>query len=132
MMQSIIELINSNGVVFSFVSLLSGLLIGYWLRIEGDKRKEFNDVALKIRDALKSSLSGNGHCLSGIDRKDMELFSHLLRWWQRSRFAKIWTSYEAECQKCQTQEGTYGSVVYHKTERLENLLRQAISFTSLR
>lgn len=131
-MQLIIELINSNGVVFSFVSLLSGLLIGYWLRIEGDKRKEFNDVALKIRDALKSSLSGNGHCLSGIDRKDMEFFSHLLRWWQRKRFAMIWASYEAECKAYQTQDMVYGSVVYQKTERLEKLLQQLISFTSLR
>lgn len=131
-LQTFIDLINTNGVVVSIVTFLLGLLLGHWLRIEGDKRKEFNEVALRIRVALKSSLSGDGHCHAGIDPKDMELFSHLLRWWQKSCFTKAWASYEDECKKCQTQDAVYGSVAYQKTERLEKLLQNIIRFTALR
>jgi len=130
--QTFIDLINSNGVVVGFVTLLLGLLIGYWLRIEGDKRKEFNEVALKIRVALKSHLFVNGHCPAGVDRKDMELFFHLLRWWQKSRFTKAWSSYEAECKNCESQEEVYGTIVYQETERVKKLHQHVISFTSLR
>ncbi|MDP1996586.1 MAG: hypothetical protein Q8J90_05275, partial [Gallionella sp.] len=109
-----------------------GLLLGHWLRIEGDKRKEFNEVARRTSDALKSSLAGDGHCHAGIDPKDIELFSHLLRWWQKSCFTKAWASYEDECKSCQTQDAVYGSVEYQKTERLEKLLQHVICFTALR
>ncbi|MDP2759460.1 MAG: hypothetical protein Q8O64_03510 [Sideroxyarcus sp.] len=131
-LQTFIDLINANGVVVSLVTFLLGLLLGHWLRIEGDKRKEFNEVALRIRVALKSSLSGDGHCHAGVKREDMELFSHLLRWWQRGGFTEAWALYEAECKNCQTQDPVYGSVVYQKTERLEKLLQDVISFTVLR
>lgn len=131
-LQTFIDLINTNVAVVSLVTFLLGLLLGHWLRIEGDKRKEFNEVALRIRVALKSSLSGDGHCHAGIDPKDMELFSHLLRWWQKSCFTKAWASYEDECKNCQTQNAVYGSVEYQKTERLEKLLQRVITFTELR
>jgi len=130
--QTFIDLINTNGVVVSLVTFLLGLLLGHWLRIEGDKRKEFNEVALRIRVALKSSLSGEGHCHAGVKREDMELFSHLLRWWQRGGFTEVWALYEAECKNCQTQDAVYGTVVYRKSERLEQLLEQVILFTALR
>jgi hypothetical protein len=130
--QILIDLINTNGAVVSLVTFLLGLLLGHWLRIEGDKRKEFNEAALRIRVALKSSLSGDGHCHAGIDPKDMELFSHLLRWWQKNRFKEALAVYEAECKNCQTQDEVYGSVEYQKTERLEMLLQHVICFTALR
>ena len=132
LLQTFIDLINTNGVVVGLITFLLGLLLGHWLRIEGDKRKEFNEVALRIRIALKSSLADNGRCPAGIDPKDMELFSHLLRWWQKSSFIKAWASYEAECKNCQTQDAVYGSVEYQKTERLEKLLQHVICFTALR
>lgn len=128
----LLDLINSNGVVVGIVTLLLGLLVGYWLRIEGDKRMEFNDVALRIRVVLKNSKAGSGHCSAGIEQKDIELFSHLLRWWQRRRFTAVWALYEAECKSCQTQDPVYGSVVYQKTERIEKLLQNIIRFTALR
>lgn len=131
-LQTFIDFINTNGVVVSLVTFLLGLLIGHWLRIEGDKRKEFNEVALRIRVALKSSLFGDGHCHAGVKREDMELFSHLLRWWQKNGFIKAWASYEDECKNCQIQDPVYGSTVYQKTERLEKLLEQVICFTALR
>lgn len=130
-LQTFIDLINTNGVVVSLVTFLLGLLLGHWLRIEGDKRKEFNDVALKIRVVLRRSKAGGGHC-SGIEQKDIELFSHLLRWWQRRRFTAAWALYEAECKNCQIQDPVYGSTVYQKTERLEKHLQDVISFTALR
>ena len=131
LLQTLIDLINSNGVVVGIATLLLGLLVGYWLRIEGDKRKEFNDVALKIRVVLKRSKAGSGHC-SGIEQKDIELFAHLLRWWQRRGFTEAWALYAAECKNCQTQDLVYGSIVYQKTEQLEKLLQDVISFTALR
>ena len=131
-LQTFIDLINTNAAVVSLVTLLLGLLLSHWLHIGDDKRKEFNEVALKISIVLKSSLSGDGHCHAGVDPKDMELFSHLLRWWQKSCFKKAWASYEDECKNCQTQDAVYGSVEYQKTERLEKLLQQVICFTALR
>lgn len=51
-------MIKGNPLSFGIINFLLGLLVGHWLAIGRDKRKEFNQAAMPIRTALLQQLHG--------------------------------------------------------------------------
>ena len=79
---------------FSGAAFFTGLLIGNWLTIGRDKRREFNEVAIVIREFL---ISARKHP-SPTNRMptDVQLDAFLIRlpFWKRRGFSKAWTRYK--------------------------------------
>jgi hypothetical protein len=68
-MSWITEQINDNAPIFSILTFLIGLLVGNWLSIGRDKRKEFNDIAVPEYIKLKKQIDSlqTGNFIAGIE-----------------------------------------------------------------
>ena len=120
-------------LAFGLLTFLGGLLIGHRMTLSRDRRKEFNEVAARIRVALKSRTQSPRPYFgtSGrIDGTDMELFLHLLSALSRRKFEQAWSRYEAECKNTNTD--SLGGVSYKNPETVVEHLNEALNFASLR
>jgi len=91
--------------LISFLTFLLGLLLGNWLAIGRDKRKEFNDAVAPVRSWLLSERDELSPYNKSPSRNEMDLFVHYLRPWQRSRFRRSLERYRAACQAAMYQDG---------------------------
>jgi len=63
-------------IIINIIVLIAGILIGNWLAIGRDKRKEFNQIADKVHLALKresENLRSNGPKYNGPTNDQLEL-----------------------------------------------------------
>ena len=118
-------------IYVSLWTFFLGLLLGHRLALWRERRKEFNEVALRIRIALKDHLANMRPGQAIIKKEDMELFSHLLPWWRKRGFVKACASYTDACINAQ-QQTCSGELYYRETQHIVKALNHAISFTSLR
>lgn len=51
-----LDVIKENAVIFGIVNLLVGVILGHWLTIGRDKRKEFNEIAFQVRQSLLTQI----------------------------------------------------------------------------
>ena len=123
----------SETIYASLFTFFLGLLLGNRLALWRERRKEFNEVAVRIRVALKERADDPQPYFSTaekIEKADMELFIHLLPIWKRSRFKRVWQVYEAERKFITRDEA--GQAYYESPQKVANALQNAISFTVLR
>ncbi|MBF6022798.1 hypothetical protein [Lysobacter niastensis] len=96
----------------SFITFLLGLILGHWLAIGRDKRKEFNDAVAPIRKWLLTEQDGPSPYNKRPSQHEIDLFMHYLWPWQRSAFRKHLGSYRQACEASMTQDGA-GQVFYN-------------------
>jgi hypothetical protein len=114
----------------SFLSFCLGLVLGHRLTLWRDRRKEFNEVALRIRTGMKARLADLRPFHAKLEADDIELFVHLLGWRKRRGFEKAWANYELKC-KDLGRTGL-GDVYYKDTDTLADAIRKVLPYTSLR
>ncbi len=98
-----------------------------------ERRREFNEVAARIRVALKSRATDPRPYFSTtdhIDGADREVFEHLLGPIKRTRFRRAWAEYEAECKR--TKQDSFGDTFYQNPNAIAVWLNRLIGFTKLR
>jgi hypothetical protein len=81
-----------------------GLLLGNWLALGREKRKEFNEAVAPVRSWLlmqRDELSPYNKIPS---RDELDLFVHHLSPWQRSSFRRNLENYRAACQRAMYQD----------------------------
>ena len=72
----------------SLVTFFLGLLLGHWLSIGRDKRKEFNEKALELNSKFYDYIEkDNDHFLPNI--KDLTLFASYIPWRKRRLFINL-------------------------------------------
>ena len=90
--QYIHQLFIDNPEAFSCIGFLGGLLVGNWLSIGRDRRKEFNDIADPIRVALIGARSGpSAHFVLGEAEVDRIIYT--LPVWKRRGFSLALSKY---------------------------------------
>ncbi len=90
--------------LISFLTFLLGLLLGNWLAIGRDKRKEFNDAVGPVRSWLLMQRDELSPYNKSPSRDEIDLFVHYLRPWQRSSFRLNLEKYRAACQAAMYQD----------------------------
>ena len=123
----------SESIVVGLFTFFLGLLLGHRMSLWRERRKEFNEVAVKIRVALKSRRdrpSTRFSKASEIESKDMEVFVHSLSSWKKARFQRTWNAYESECTR--TKQDALGQTSYEDSEAVAAALDRAIPYTTLR
>jgi hypothetical protein len=120
-------------VAFGLLTFLLGLIVGHRMTLWRERRKEFNEVAARVRVALKSrsqNLRPYFGTAGKIAATDMELFEHLLGRWHRPGFRRAWANYEAACKE--TVQDTLGRSSYPNPEAISAALERVVLFTALR
>ena len=117
--------------LISFLTFLLGLLLGNWLAIGRDKRKEFNEAGAPIRGWLlkakdKPSPFGRWPTDQEIDR-----FIHCLSPWRRSSFVKHLSDYRALHHSVQVTDAA-GQVSYIVDAGVRRKLNELFRYTKPR
>lgn len=84
--------------LFSLISLILGLLIGahlnYWNALKLARRKEFNDIAERVRPLLEKELIERNPFSEKPKASDLYLIRSKMRWWRKDGYGKAVLSYE--------------------------------------
>lgn len=114
--------------LISFLTFFLGLLLGNWLAIGRDKRKEFNEAATPVRGWLlgvRDQPSPYDRCPS---EQEMDRFVHYLFAWQRTRFLKHLKKYRELHHALQVQDSV-GQVFYSSDSEIRDELNELFKYT---
>lgn len=117
--------------LISVLSFLLGLILGHWLAIGRDKRKEFNEAAAPIRGWLLGAKDSPNPYMQWPSEQELDRFSHYLWPWQRSAFNKRLATYRALHQATQVQDAA-GQVSYGDDAGIRRELNALFKYTSPR
>lgn len=123
----------SDSVIVGLFTFLLGLVLGHRLTLWREQRREFNEVATRVRVALRARLSNPSPYFGTagrIDASDLEMLEHLLGPWGRTKYRKAKDDYEAECKK--TRSDTLGQVSYENPSVISSELAKVLKTISLR
>ena len=93
---SIEQIINSYPSVFGLVTFFAGLILGNWLAIGRDKRKEFNEAALPIREWLLAEIARPHPPRKQPTMAHLDQFIQRLSIFSRKRFIKAYDLQKTE------------------------------------
>lgn len=114
--------------LISLLTFFLGLLLGNWLAIGRDKRKEFNEANAPIRAWLlkeKDDPTAYGRSPSDVE---FDRFIHLLPAWKRSSFRVHLDKYK-ESHKRNLVQDAYGSCTYSDVEEVRRALNNLFIYT---
>jgi len=112
----------------SFLTFLLGLLLGNWLAIGRDKRKEFNEAGSPIRGWLLRAKDSPDPYSRWPTDQEIDRFVHCLMPWQRSRFLAHLETYRSLHQSVQVQDGA-GQVSYSDDTGIRYELGELFRYT---
>lgn len=107
MFTELLHSFNSYSVVFSFITLIIGIIVGNWQAIGRDKRKEFNDLSIDLFTALSNQIKHGRYAVSA-DTKVCLLIEHYIPVYKRARFRRHVRRYESAQQDISTYDPTSG------------------------
>lgn len=123
----------AESAIIGLLTFLLGLIVGHRMTLWREQRKEFNEVAARIRVALKSRLKSSRPrfgTFGKIDAIDIEIFEHLPGRWKRWGFRRAWHNYETACE--QTVQDAYGQSSYRNPYIVSQALDKVVSYTLLK
>jgi|SRR5690348_4907731 len=123
-------LVMNTGLV-GFVTFLLGLLLGNWLAIGRDRRKEFNEAVTPIRIWLLRAKDNESPCTPWPPREIFDRFLHYLRPWQRSVFVRHFQKYRSLLEEGETTDAA-GQVHYKDGPEIRGELNALFKYTKRR
>lgn len=111
------------------LSFLAGLFLGHRLAIGRDKRREFNDAALPIREWLLKEIESVGW--RRPSEIEIDTFEACLSAWQRRRFVAALQAYRSEF-TAQTRQDGSGGLYFENEEPIKQLARSCLKYTKRR
>ena len=115
----------------SIITFLLGLLLGNWLAIGRDKRKEFNEAAAPIRDWLIKEKEAPNPYSACPSAQEFDRFAQCLRLWEKAGFIQRLSRYRSLHTSAQTQDAT-GQVFYSNDSEIRSELNKLFKYTAAR
>lgn len=118
-------------ILVSLLTFLLGLILGHWLAIGRDKRKEFNKALEPIRVWLLRAKDSPSPYTEWPSEEELDRFIHYLRPWQRASFQKHLGRYK-ELHHSQQVQDSYGQVSYRNDMEIRHELYNLFKYTRRR
>ncbi len=100
-------------LMWSGLSFLLGLLLGHWLALGRDKRREFNEAAAPIRRwAARHVSDPRNHAGEMPTDAEIDAFSQRLGWWNRRKFDRAKATVSSGYQYSEYNPETGGQELY--------------------
>ena len=110
------------------ISFLGGFLLGHWLALGRDKRREFNEITKPIRDRIIAVREAPHPLHSELfSAADIDLVNSVLPFWQRKRFTRSCNAYKRE-KNGPVSIGEFGVLYYQDTREMVKQLNRLLSF----
>lgn len=117
--------------LLSILTFLLGLLLGNWLAIGRDKRKEFNEAASPIRGWLIKEKDAPNPYSACPSAQEFDHFVQCLRHWEKSAFVQRLSRYRSLHTSAQTQDAI-GQVFYSNDLEIRGELNKLFKYTAAR
>lgn len=114
------------------VTFLLGLLLGNWLALGRDRRKEFNDAADPVRSYLLLQRAGPSAYGKVPGVLELANVGDRLPRWRRLGWASAWERYQATCQQGLVHEPTYGGAFYPDDSAIVAAIDACLPYVRLR
>ena len=125
----------STEIITNIASLILGIILGNWLAIGRDKRKEFNEVAdvvhLKLKKELKN-VGETGALVSGPTAKDFENFKRRLPFFKKKNFTKALEKYRVNKTMDNWAHDEYNQPFYKDSKMVSESIEGLLKFTDRR
>lgn len=121
-----------SSALFSAASFLTGLLLGNWIAIGRDKRKEFNETARLIRAGFLRRRDKPTPYDPTPSLVELDLFMQQLPRMRRQGFRMALDRYDRAKKAAYSQEKEYGQVFYRDTRDITRCIDAILAYTRLR
>lgn len=126
--EQIQPIIRSNAELLGLLTFFIGLGLGHWLALGRDKRREFNDAALPIREWLLSQIQRPSPMSRFPADIDIDLFIQCLPIWKRRGFSSAYEKQKQEREKAISRDSV-GGVFYAENGAIIEALRICLPYT---
>lgn len=127
-LQDIHDLVKENAELFTALGFFVGLLLGNWLALGRDKRREFNDAALPIREWLLGQIKNQSPIVRSPAEIELDLFTQCLPFWSRRGFRRAYEKQKQEREKAIARD-SIGGVFYSESGPIVEALRRCLPYT---
>jgi hypothetical protein len=127
-LQYIRNIVNENAELFTALGFFIGLGLGHWLALGRDKRREFNDAALPIREWLFRQIKNPSPMCRSPKDIEIDTFVQYLPAWKRKNFMNAYEKQQQKSDKAIYRDSV-GGVLYSEVDPIIEALRECLPFT---
>lgn len=113
-------------LLWTSLGFLVGAIIGHYLALDRDRRKEFNEVADPLRLQLRRELTDIRANARWAEANAMSLIGDIVRPWKRARFRCAVADYE-HARKEHMEVDSYGQPHYTRTDHIEKAIEKLLA-----
>lgn len=122
------DLVKENAELFTALGFLVGLLLGNWLALGREKRREFNDAALPIPKWLLGEIQTPSPVSRPPADIEFDLFIQCLPIWKRRSFSRAYENQKQEREKA-IARNSVGGIFYSEAGFIVEALCKCLPYT---
>lgn len=119
-------------LIVNIILFLAGLIIGNWLAIGRDKRKEFNQIADKVCLALKKQkqrVEENSAVVTRPEENDLEKLKRRISIFKKKSFEESLNRYIDATSSKNWKQDEYGQPFYKDSQKVIQSIEDLLSYT---
>ncbi len=120
-------------IAIKILIFLFGMVIGNWLAIGRDKRKEFNEIADAVYSALDkeaANIRRNGAVVDGPDYATLSNLRRRLPFYKKNGFNKAVENYKKQKSEKSWKQDGYGQAFYIQPENVLSSIDKLKEYTN--
>lgn len=115
-------------LIINVLTFLLGMIVGHWLAVHRDRRREFNEAVQPIRKWLLSETERPSAYNQRPSRIEFDTFMSCLPWWKRRGFRAALERQERARKAVETRD-SLGGVDYGDADAIRAALRVCLRYT---